>query len=61
MKIFEEKIFPIHKLNFMQYLPLHVMSLSQDNEKCRIFAEKMLSFLLFKSFNCVKKEHLSVR
>lgn len=28
MKIFENKIFPIHKLNFMQYLPLYVITLS---------------------------------
>jgi acyl-CoA synthetase (NDP forming) len=29
LKIFETKIFPIHKVNFMQYLPLYVISLAQ--------------------------------
>ena len=53
MKIFETKIFPVHKLNFMQYLPLYVISLTKENDKCRLFSEKLLSFLIFKAFNCV--------
>lgn len=61
MKIFESKIFPIHKLNFMQYLPLYVISLSSMNEKLSVFAEKYLSFLIFKAFNMIEKEHLSNR
>ena len=72
LKIFESKIFPLHKVNFMQYLPLYVISLKKElsesplaQEKCRIFAEKLLSFLLCKAFNknpcSQKREHLSVR
>lgn len=56
----------------MQYLPLYVIGLSKElkdnpvgQEKCRIFAEKLLSFLLCKAFNknacSQKREHLSVR
>jgi hypothetical protein len=58
LKIFESKIFPLHKVNFVQYIPLYVISLSselKDNdyavEKCKIFTEKLLSFLLCKAFN----------
>jgi len=58
LKIFESKIFPLHKVNFMQFLPLYVIGLSNDLnddpialEKCRVFAEKLLSFLLCKAFN----------
>ena len=72
LKIFESKIFPLHKVNFMQYLPLYVIGLSNEMsensyglEKCRVFAEKLLSFLLCKAFNknpaSFKREHLSVR
>eukprot|EP00347_Sterkiella_histriomuscorum_P009398 403341366 len=61
MKIFESKIFPIHKLSYMQYLPLYVISLSSMNEKLTVFTEKYLSFLIFKSFNMIDKEHLSTR
>ena len=61
MKIFEGKIFPIHKLNFMQYLPLYIISLSKLDEKCTTFAEKFLTFLVYKSFNMLAKEHLSIR
>jgi len=61
MKIFENKIFPIHKLNFMQYLPLYIISLSSLNDKCTIFGEKFLTFLVQKSFNYLNNEHLSVR
>jgi hypothetical protein len=51
LKIFEHKIFPVHKLSFMQYLPIYLISLSTNSEYCRIFAEKFLSILIFKSFN----------
>ena len=61
MKIFETKIFPIHKLSYMQYLPLYVISLSSMNDKLTVFTEKYLSFLIFKSFNMIDKEHLSTR
>ncbi|CDW86819.1 UNKNOWN [Stylonychia lemnae] len=61
MKIFEQKIFTVHKLNFMQYFPLYIISLSSQHEKFRIFTEKFLSFLLFKSFNLITKEHLNLR
>ena len=27
LRIFETKIFPIHKVNFMQYLPIYVMAI----------------------------------
>ena len=49
LSIFERKLFPLHKVNFMQYLPLFVMS--HDNEPSRIFSEKLLSFLIHKVFN----------
>ena len=61
MKIFETKIFPIHKLNFLQYFPLYIISLSVKYEKLIVFTEKFLSFLIFKAFNIVSKEHLSTR
>lgn len=61
LKIFENKIFPIHKLSFMQYLPIFIISLSQISEHCKIFGEKFLSFLIFKAFNIGSKEHLSIR
>lgn len=61
MKIFETKIFPIHKLNFMQYFPLYIVSLSHLNDRCTIFGEKFLTFLIQKAFNFLSKEHLSVR
>jgi hypothetical protein len=61
MKIFESKIFPIHKLNFMQYLPLYVISLSSLNDRLTLFTEKYLSFLIFKALNIIDKEHLSTR
>ena len=61
MKIFENKIFPTHKVNFMQYLPFYIMSLTAINERCKLFTEKFLSFLIVKAFNCLQKEHLSVR
>jgi hypothetical protein len=61
LKIFETKIFPIHKLSFMQYLPIFIISLSHMSDYCKIFAEKFLSFLIFKAFNIGSKEHLSVR
>ena len=61
MKIFEQKIFPVHKLNLMQYLPLYIISLSSNYDKFRIFTEKFVSFLIFKSFNLITKEHLSLR
>jgi RNA polymerase I specific transcription initiation factor RRN3 len=72
LKIFESKIFPLHKVNFMQFLPLYVIGLTNElsdnfygQEKCRIFAEKLLSFLLCKAFNknpsSSKREHISVR
>lgn len=60
LSIFERKLFPLHKVNFMQYLPLFVMS--HGNDHARIFSEKLLSFLIHKVFNPEKKqEHLSVR
>ena len=31
MKIFETKIFPVHKINFLQYLPLYVIALGNDD------------------------------
>ena len=31
LKIFETKIFPVHKVNFMQYIPVYVISLAQDS------------------------------
>ena len=31
LKIFENKIFPVHKVNFMQYIPLYVISLAQES------------------------------
>ena len=61
MRIFETRIFPIHKLNFMQYLPLYIISLAQVNEGCTVFGEKFISFLIHKAFNFVSKEHMSVR
>ena len=61
MKIFETKIFPIHKLNYLQYLPVYVISFFSVNEKLRIFAEKFLSFLIFKAMTIMDKEHLSTR
>jgi len=53
LRIFETKIFPTHKLNFMQYFPFYIMSLSKINDKCRLFTEKLLSFLIVKAFNCL--------
>lgn len=69
LKIFETKIFPVHKVNFMQYIPLFVISLTKDSqdaettEKCKIFSEKLISFLIFKAFpqNGWRSEHLNVR
>lgn len=62
MKIFEVKIFPIHKLNFMQYVPFYIMTLeSSKNTISKIFAEKLMSFLIVKTFNCLQREHLSIR
>lgn len=55
-KIFEKKIFPLHKVNFMQYLPLFVIGLTkeQNNPRCveqaRLFTEKLLSFCIYKIF-----------
>jgi hypothetical protein len=37
LKIFETKIFAIHKLNFIQYLPLFIISMTKTNEKCKVF------------------------
>jgi hypothetical protein len=45
----------------MQYLPLYIISLSSLNEKCTIFGEKFMTFLIQKAFNLLTKEHLSVR
>ena len=54
MKIFEQKIFPIHKLNFMQYVPFCIMTLeSSINTVSKSFAEKLMSFLIVKTFNCL--------
>ena len=61
MKVFENKIFPTHKLNFMQYLPFYFITLSQKNDKIYKCTEKLLSFFIIKAFNCLQKEHLSVR
>ena len=68
-KIFEKKIFPLHKVNFMQYLPLFVIGLTkeQDNPRCveqaRLFTEKLLSFCIYKIFQVsyIHHEHLSIR
>lgn len=60
LSIFERKLLPLHKVNFMQYLPLFVMS--HGNDQARIFTEKLLSLLIHKIFNPQRKpEHLSVR
>lgn len=32
MKIFETKIFPIHKLNYLQHLPIYVISYFKVND-----------------------------
>jgi hypothetical protein len=62
LKVIETKIFPIHKLNFMQYLPVYVIGLGSEasNEdakiKCKLFGEKLLSFLLFKSFKLTQNQ-----
>lgn len=69
LKIFEEKIFPLHKVNFMQYLPFYVMCLIKETEdekiidKCRMFSERFLSFLVLKAFDQKgqHREHLSIR
>lgn len=56
MKVFETKIFPIHKLNFMQYLSINIIGYGKQSDqanvqaKCKVFAEKLLSFLIFKAF-----------
>jgi len=56
LKVFEIKIFPIHKLNFMQYLCIYIIGYAKQSEKphaqvkCKVFAEKLLSFLIFKAF-----------
>jgi hypothetical protein len=51
----------------MQYLPLYVMSLSQEADleqtcadRCKVFGEKILSFFIFKAFN-VQGNHLTIR
>ena len=31
LKIFETKIFPVHKINFMQYLPIYVIALAKES------------------------------
>ena len=61
MRIFETRIFPVHKLSLMQYLPVYVMSLYRLNEGCTVLGEKFLTFLIHKAFNFVGKEHMSVR
>ena len=65
LKIFENKIFPIYKINFMQYLPLYVIGLTNESEvasiKCKVFAEKLISFLILKAFNVQQQEHLNIR
>lgn len=33
-KIFESKIYPLHKVNFMQYLPLTVIGMAKEVPKC---------------------------
>jgi hypothetical protein len=56
LKVFEIKIFPIHKLNFMQYLSIYIIGYGKQSDqenvqaKCKVFAEKLLSFLIFKAF-----------
>lgn len=35
MKIFENKIFPIQKLNFVQYIPYFVLSRFELNINCK--------------------------
>jgi len=64
LKVLETKIFPIHKLNFMQYLPIFVMGFGKLNDepniqaKCKVFTEKLLSFLIFKAFKPTVNQQL---
>ena len=68
LKIFETKIFPLHKVNFMQYLPIYIIALSQEakdaesTSRCATFTEKLLSFLIIQAVNkSGRREHLSMR
>jgi hypothetical protein len=61
IRVFESKIFPIHKLNFMQHLPLAIIAVSRSNPKASMFTEKLITLLIFKAFNCNQREHLTVR
>jgi len=67
LKIFQERIFPLHKANFMQYLPLFVIALGSETEdpkvaeRCKNFSERLISFFIFRAFNIFEKYHLSVR
>jgi len=47
LKIFEEKIIPAHKTNYVQYIYLYLFSIPE----LQIFREKFLSLLLLQSFN----------
>lgn len=60
MKVFESKIFLVKKLNFMQYIPIFLMT-NKNEKTSKLFTEKFLSFLIVKTFNCVSKEHITVR
>lgn len=68
LRIFETRIFPLHKVNFMQYLPLYVISLGSESSdpdvqaRCKSFSERLLSFFIFNAFNFHgKKNPLAVR
>lgn len=67
LKIFQERIFPLHKANFMQYLPLYVIALGNDSndtnvtQRCKEFTERLISFFIYRAFNVHERFHLSVR